>query len=570
MASIYTNNYETAVNTDDLFGAGEFGPVGTGTNIWNYFNSENQVQVTLSGTGANTANYNGSVTSIVVTSGSSQGLTLSFSPGYSIGWSTFEGLNYYLRLLNGSYTANAAAIFLYGNDSIRGSNKDDILRGYGGNDNISGGIGDDTLSGGAGSDSVQGGDGNDFMSGGTGDDLLVGGAGDDSVNGGDGDDVIRGGDGDDFLIGSLGDDIMSGDAGYDSLSGGDGDDSLSGGDGNDLLDGEAGFDKISGGAGNDDITGGDGNDDISGGDGNDTLYGNAGNDKINGGAGVDRMAGGSGNDIYYANSSKDAIIEGSNAGSDLVYSSVSYVLSTNVERLTLTGTANLNGTGNVLANTIIGTSGKNTLDGGAGADALFGGAGDDTYIVDNSDDVVTEGAGAGTDTVKASVSFALSADVEKLLLTGSGNINGTGNTLANTVTGNSGANKLSGGSGADTINGGLGKDILTGGAGIDKFVFSATLGSANVDHITDFVAVDDTMQLDNAIFTALTTPGTLASAAFYGNDSGKAHDATDRIIYETDTGKLFYDKDGNGSAAAVQFAVLDTKPGLTNADFFIV
>ncbi|KQV39160.1 MULTISPECIES: calcium-binding protein [unclassified Rhizobium] len=485
-------------------------------------------------------------------------------------WSDYTGFNYYQNRLSWYYTANAASIWLYGDDSIGASSQADTLKGYGGNDVIRGYLGDDMLSGGSGSDSLDGGGGDDLLFGGTGDDLIVGAVGDDSGSGGDGDDGLRGGDGDDFLSGGLGDDTISGDAGSDNLSGDDGDDTVSGGDGNDLVDGGAGFDRLSGGAGDDDIFGGDGNDDISGGDGIDTIYGDAGNDRLNGGAGADRMEGGKGNDTYYVDNARDVLVEASNAGSDAVFSSVSYTLSANIEKLTLTGTGNLNGTGNALANTIVGTSGKNTLDGGAGADSLSGGAGDDTYIVDNSSDVVSEASAAGTDTVKASASFTLAANVEKLVLTGSGNINGTGNTLANTIDGNGGANRISGGDGGDALNGGLGNDTLTGGAGADKFHFNTTLGATNVDHITDFVVADDTIYLGNSVFAAISAAGTLAAAAFYASTSGTAHDASDRIIYETDTGKLFYDKDGTGSAAAVLFATLDTKPAITNADFIIV
>ena len=146
------------------------------------------------------------------------------------------------------------------------------------------------------------------------------------------------------------------------------------------------------------------------------------------------------------------------------------------------------------------------------------------------------------------------------MLTGAAAINGTGNALANRLTGNGAANMLNGGTGADT---------LAGGAGHDTFLFNTALSATNVDRITDFVMVDDTIRLENAVFTGLSV-GALAANAFTANMSGLATDVSDRVIYETDTGRLYFDADGTGASQRVLFAVLDTGLAMTAADFAVI
>src|SRR6185436_31825 len=170
----------------------------------------------------------------------------------------------------------------------------------------------------------------------------------------------------------------------------------------------------------------------------------------------------------------DVLIEAPGGGIDTVSSSIAYVLGADLENLTLTGLAAIDGTGNnldnllmgnVAANTLAGGIGNDSLDGGLGADVLIGGTGNDAYWVDTTLDLVTENPGEGLDTITSTVTWSLGADVENLTLGGVAVINGTGNAAANTLTGNTAANQLYGLGGDDALDGGSGNDLLDGGAG---------------------------------------------------------------------------------------------------------
>jgi Ca2+-binding RTX toxin-like protein len=149
-------------------------------------------------------------------------------------------------------------------------------------------------------------------------------------------------------------------------------------------------------------------------------------------------------------------------------------------------------------------------------------------------------------------------------------------TTTNTLTGTSAANSLTGTSANDLINGGAGddkiwakngSDVLIGGAGKDTFTFDTKPGSSNVDMIVDFNVADDTIRLNDTVFTKLKY-GQLSSSSFVTGE--KALDAGDRIIYNDKTGALSYDADGTGSAAAVQFAMIENLAKLTAADFIVI
>jgi Ca2+-binding RTX toxin-like protein len=162
---------------------------------------------------------------------------------------------------------------------------------------------------------------------------------------------------------------------------------------------------------------------------------------------------------------------------------------------------------------------------------------------------------------------------------GSGSDTLIGNSADNRLKGGSGNDKLRdgqgndalyGGAGKDQLNGGLGNDLLSGGKGKDSFVFSSTLSGANgsnTDRISDFIAKDDTIRLDDKIFGGLKT-GALSSAMFCVGANAK--DSSDRIIYDKSTGELFYDPDGTGAAAQMKFATLLSLPKITKADFYII
>ena len=414
------------------------------------------------------------------------------------------------------------------NNAITGNIFDNRLDGSGGNDAISGGFGNDVILGGAGNDAASGGDGNDEIHGGKGDDTLdgnagddrlVGNAGNDTLDGGIGADKMEGGAGNDsYLVDTLGDQVIEGAhqgidtvvttldsftlaANFENLTLISQQGSFDGhGIGNDLNN------RIIGGNGHDTLEGGAGNDYLEGGNGNDTLFGGAGDDVLRTGGPDpdgfgqnDFLTGGTGNDTYICDSFDVTITEMSGQGIDTVIlqapftaGSDPFQLADNVENLTLVDqpdsdalAASGNGLDNVITggtgdNTLAGSAGDDTLIGGAGFDDLTGGTGRDVLIggtssdnyhlfADDANDKVVELAGGGgNDTVFSLLAnYTLTANVESLILQGTGDINGTGNALGNLMAGNDGNNHLSGGGGNDFIAGGKGDDVLHGDAGND-------------------------------------------------------------------------------------------------------
>lgn len=341
---------------------------------------------------------------------------------------------------------------------------------------------------------------------GSGNDRYIGHAGADSVFGGNGGDTLIGNGGNDYLDGGYGADTLIGGAGNDRYIVDNQSDFIDelGGNGIDTVYSSisfslnvanvrgavenlflTGIDHINatGNALGNRLVGNNGNNQLSGGGGHDSLMGDAGNDTLIGGAGNDTMVGGQGDDTYFTDGN-DVIWEAVGAGNDTAKAAVSYALTANVENLFLIGSAAIDGTGNsqnnrVVGNgannllngaggndTLVGGAGNDTLSGGPGNDTLSGGTGNDTYFTDGHD-LIWEAGGAGTDTVISSASYTLTANVENLKLSGTANLNGTGNTMDNRIDGNSGNNALRGGLGNDTLSGGAGSDFLIGGAGRD-------------------------------------------------------------------------------------------------------
>jgi Ca2+-binding RTX toxin-like protein len=431
-------------------------------------------------------------------------------------------------------------------------------------------------------------------------DWLEGTDGADTLNGLGGNDTLAGGDGNDLIQGGSGDDLISyaeltaagqavsvnlaagraaGAAGHDTLSGME--HALTGA-GNDILIGDGLANRLSGGAGEDRLMGGDGHDTLDGGTGADTMWGGFGDDVYIVGEGdVFREAGGQGTDLILLRRAALSLtgqhienVTGDMAGLafSITGNSLANMLTGGVLADTLDGGSNhdtlAGGAGN---DRLIGGSGNDLLDGGTGADTMWGGFGNDVYIVGEGD-VFREAGGQGADLIllrRAALSLA-GQHIENV----TGDMAGlafsiTGNSLANMLTGGALADTLNGGSNHDTLAGGAGNDCLIGGSGNDNFIFNTALSDSNIDILRGFEASHDTILLDDAVFTAIGSPGSLAAGAF--TTGMMATDQDHRIIHHSATHALFYDADGLGDTAAVQFATLAGVSGvITHADFLII
>lgn len=405
----------------------------------------------------------------------------------------------------------------------------------------------------------------DFLDGLAGNDTLYGSAGADTLVGGEGADVLFGGTGNDFYIIDA-DDIIIEDAienngyGFDTVQEGFSEYTL--GDNLEAL--------ILTGTSNLNGTGNSLNNELLGNSGDNILYGGDGNDYLQGDLGVDTLYGGDGNDsIYY--DGVDVVSGG--PGVDTLDLGTGYV-----DMRMLPDFENATGnqgdnyiTGNSLDNVTYGEPGNDTLDGGIGADTMVGGPGNDVFFVDNPGDVVIDdvltqwdGYSPGYDTVMSSVSYTLGiltspppfyqqgVAIERLILTGMADINGTGNYSSDTIIGNSGNNVLDGQGGNDTI---------TGGAGNDTLLFNSGWGN-------DVVVMDD--QNDTFVFGHGIAVSNLTLSQS-GNDLTMSSSVTgDSIVFQdwfsysgNHTDLFTFSDDGNYHVQGLGFSWTVGPPGIT-------
>jgi Ca2+-binding RTX toxin-like protein len=451
-------------------------------------------------------------------------------------------------------------------DRLTGSTAANVLKGLGGNDTILGGSGNDTIDGGQGDDSMQGEIGNDL-----------------------------------YVVDSAGDRVVE-------LAGG----------GTDTI--ETALSELTlaanvevltyTGSGTFKGTGTSLADTLNGGAGNDTLIGLGGNDLLNGNGGADSMEGGLGDDTYIVDSLADIVSEAVNGGlKDAVRTSLSaYTLAANVEMLSFTGAGAFTGTGNELANTIIGGSGddnlsgaagNDSLDGGIGADTMNGGLGNDTFVVDSLADVIVEDAavGSGLDTIRTALTAytIANANVENLTYTGTADFQGTGHGGNNAITGGigndtleglGGNDNLKGGLGNDSLDGGIGNDMLDGGAGADTMNGGAGNDTYFVDNADDVIVEDvngliggtlDTVRTANlpsfTLIDGLENLTFTGTGAFAGTGNGAANTLTGGVGNDTLQGLDGNDRllgGTNGNDWLEGGAGLDTLTGGLGADTFVL
>jgi Ca2+-binding RTX toxin-like protein len=509
---------------------------------------------------------------------------------------------------DGTVTVNGARA----QDYIHGDriNNADIflhLNGGDGNDYLYGGAGGDTLDGGDDEDTLEGNGGDDWLEGGGANDTLIGGAGFDYLFGEEGDDYMEGGSGGDtYFVDSAGDEVvetfdpligigafdyvsstisytlgdyierlgLDGSADIDGtgnsldnfLFGNSGDNVLSGLGGIDDINGFDGADYLYGGSEGDELDGGADEDSLFGEEGDDTLVGGSEDDVLDGGTGADSMAGGTGNDTYFVDNAGDVMTELNNEGTaDLIISSIARVLPAYVENLTLTGTANISGIGNLQGNILSGNAGNNALTGVTGADYLYGFGGNDVLWGGAGGDTIDGGEGIDT-AVYTGSNAGVYADISINLYFG-------GHATGDTVTG---IENFIGSSYDDVLVGYTGANVLTGGAGNDAlfgvYDDDTLLGGKDNDTLTGGTGAD-VLNGGDGVDTAsyLTAAAGLTVSLTTGTGTGDAQGDT-FISIENLTGSGFTDTlVGDGNANVLDGGGgIDTLQGLLGDDTYVV
>lgn len=403
---------------------------------------------------------------------------------------------------------------------------------------------------------------------------------------------------------------------------------ITGNDGNNTLTGTTFADVITGNGGIDVITGGDGLDTMDGGNGDDVYlislsqHHSAAEISDSGTTGTDELrfastVSGQTLTVFSTDAGLERIVIGTSSGSTAILTSTialhinaqdaanSLILIGNNGANLLTGTPFADQiTGNAGNDTLLGLAGNDLLDGGDGIDQMNGGNGSDLYLISSSlqhgGAEINDSGDLGSDELRFAsttanqtltifsgdtgleiVTIATGTAVAPVI-TGTTSLNVTAAAAPNAlrISGNDGNNSLvgtafddnlNGNSGADTLNGGLGNDTLTGGPGADTFRLDSVVHpTTNVDRIIHFsMAENDRIQLENAVFTALTTTGTLAATAFLNSTVSSSATAAHRILYNSLTGDLFYDADGSNAISPILFARLDSGLALTSAQFTV-
>ena len=396
--------------------------------------------------------------------------------------------------------------------------------------------------------------------------------------------------------------------GNDTINGSNNGDDIGGGrmEGNDIINANGGDDFIKGSRGNDTIRGGDGFDTLSY---QETFFADFGafrginlnattgkvidswgnTDTI---SGIEDFRGSAFNDVIVGSAAPEEFFMGfrgrdiinGGAGYDLLlYTEDAFFGATHGIRVDMAAGQVVDSWGQI--DTIAGIE---TVEGTKFADVFFGGAGNDEFVGHAGLDSFS--GGAGVDRVKfngadGDVTVNLNRATGQVINDGFGNTETfvsiedvwggphndriTGNSVGNSIRGRQGNDILNGGAGADVMSGDEGNDLVAGGAGADNFRFRTALGAVNQDRIVDFNPAEDTIQFERSIVAALPV-GPLAAAAFKSGLNGAAADTSDRIIYNTTNGQVWYDSDGIGATAAQLVATLLTKPALTAADFVVI